>query len=260
MEQMNPISEPSADVPKPAMSLTARLFNVFADPGEVFEEVKNGKSSAANWLVPALIYLLAGVISVAVIFSQPAIVQQIHDQQAAAMDQQVKAGKITQAQADQALTMMDKFAGPGMLKIFGGVGAAIAAFVHIFWWAFVLWLMAMLVLKQKIPFFKMVEVAGLATMILVLGAVITGLLTIIMGKLGITLGPVLLVGNYDMKNRLHLLLAALNVFNFWIIAVSACGLGRLTNTPFPKALVIVGIYWLAYSLFFISIGLGQFAL
>ena len=61
------------------MSLTARLFNVFADPGEVFEEVKNGKPSAANWMVPALVFALAGVISVVVIFSQPAIVQQIHD-------------------------------------------------------------------------------------------------------------------------------------------------------------------------------------
>ena len=77
MEQINPILEPPADVPKPAMSLTARLFNIFADPGEVFESVKTSKPAVANWLVPALIYPLAGMISVVVIFSQPAIVQQI---------------------------------------------------------------------------------------------------------------------------------------------------------------------------------------
>ena len=260
MEQINPIPEPSADVPKPAMSLTARLFNVFADPGEVFEEVKNSKPAVSNWLAPALIYVLVGVISVVVIFSQPAIVQQIHDQQAAAMDQQVKAGKMTQAQADQAVAMMDKFAGPGMLKVFGGVGAVLSAFVHIFWWAFVLWLMALLVLKNKIPFLKMVEIAGLATMIFVLGGVITTLLTIITGKLGITLSPALAISNYDMKNKVHLMVAALNVFNFWLIAVSACGLSRLTGAPFTKALLIVGIYWLAFALFFISIGAGGFAL
>ena len=191
MEQINPLPEPPVDVPAPAMSLTARLFNVFADPGEVFEEVKNGKPSAANWLVPALVYMLVGVISVVVIFSQPAIVQQIHDQQAAAMDQQVKAGKMTQAQADQAMAMMEKVAGPGILKIFGSVAAALGSFAHIFWWAFVLWLMALLVLKQKVPFLKMAEVAGLATMIIVLGAIITTLLTVITGKLGITLSPAL---------------------------------------------------------------------
>jgi len=260
MEQINSIPEPPAEVEKPALSLMARMFNVFTDPGEVFECVRNSKPTASNWLVPALVYALVGALSALVIFSQPAIVQQIHDQQAAAMDQQVKAGKMTQAQADQALAMMDKFAGPNMLKIFGGVGAAVGGFVHVFWWAFVLWLMALLVLKQKIPFLKMAEVAGLATMILVLGGVVTTLLTVITGKLGVTLSPVLAIGNYDMKNKLHLLLAALNVFNFWLIVVSACGLSRLTATSFTKAFLIVGIYWLAYSLFFISIGMGQFAL
>jgi hypothetical protein len=260
MEQINPIPEPSADVPKPAMSLTARLFNVFADPGEVFEEVKDSKPAVANWLVPAVILAIAGVLSAFVIFSQPAIVQQIRDQQASAMDQQVKAGKMTQAQADQALAIMDKFAGPGMLTIFGSVGAVIGAFIHVFWWAFILWLMALLVLKKKIPFLKTAEVIGVATMIIVLGAVITTLLTVITGKLGITLSPALLISNYDTKSKLHLLFAALNVFNFWQVGVSACGLTRLTGTPFAKTLLIVGIYWLAFALFLVSIGLGQFAL
>ncbi|MEI9865811.1 MAG: YIP1 family protein [Limisphaerales bacterium] len=260
MEPINPISEPPVEVPKPTTSLAARLFNVFTDPGEVFEGVKNSKSSPANWLVPAFLLAIAGAIAAFVIFSQPAIVQQIHDQQASAMDQQVKAGKITQAQADQALAMMDKFAGPAMLKIFGGVGAVFAAFVHIFWWAFILWLMARLVLKTKIPFMKTTEVVGLAAMILVLGAIVNTLLTIITGKLGITLSPALALSNYDLKNKFHALLAAFNVFNLWLAWVSASGLSRLADAPFGKSLVIVLIYWLAYSLFFIAIGAGQFAL
>lgn len=260
MEQINPSQEPSAGVPKPAMSLTARLFNVFTEPGEVFEDVKASKPAVANWLVPAVILAIAGMLSVFVIFSQPAIVQQIREQQASAMDQQVKAGKMTQAQADQALAMMDKFAGPGMLTLFGSVGAVVGAFIHVFWWAFILWLMALLVLKKKIPFLKTAEVVGVATMIIVLGAVITTLLTVITGKLGITLSPALLISNYDTKNKLHLLLAALNVFNLWQVGVSACGLARLTGTLFTRALLIVGIYWLAFALFLISIGLGQFAL
>ena len=143
----------------------------------------------ANWLAPALIYIMVGVISAFVIFSQPAIIQQIRDQQAKVMDQQVKAGKLTQAQADQALSVMDKFAGPTMLKIFGSVGAVFGSFVHVFWWAFVLWLMGLLFLKTKIPFLKTVEVAGLTTMILALGAVVTILLTVITGKLGMSPEP-----------------------------------------------------------------------
>jgi hypothetical protein len=260
MEPTNPIPEPSIETTKPAMSLSARLFNVFTEPGEVFEEVKNGKLATVNWLVPALILAVAGIISTFVIFSQPVIIQKIHDQQTSVMDQQVKDGKMTQAQEDQALAIMDKFAGPGMLKIFGSVGAVTGAFIHIFWWAFVLWLLATLFLKTKIPFLKAAEVAGLAAMILVLGAVVTTLLTVITGKLGATLSPALLITDFNLKNKLHMLLATLNVFNLWLVWVSAAGLARLAGAPFGKSLLIVGIYWLAYSLFFIAIGAGQMAL
>jgi len=260
MEQTSPIPEPSAGVPKPAMSLTARLFNVFIEPGEVFEDIKASKPAVANWLVPAVILAIAGMLSVFVIFSQPAIIQQIRDQQTSAMDQQVKAGKMTQAQADQALAMMDKFAGPGMMTLFGSVGAVIGAFIHIFWWAFILWLMGQWFLKIKFPFIKAVEIAGLTTMILVLGAVVSVLMTVIMGKLGMTLSLALLVDQIDFKNKTHMLLAAVNVFNFWQVAVAACGLARVTGAPFTKTLLLVGLYWLAFSLFFIVIGFGQMAM
>ena len=135
----------------PQTSIWSRLLNVFAAPREVFEEVKNSPPSTSNWLVPALIYVVVGVISSFVIFSQPAIVQQIRDQQAKVMDQQVKDGKMTQAQADQATAMMEKFAGPGMLMVFGCVGAVLGSFRHIFWCAFILWLMGLLIFENKIP-------------------------------------------------------------------------------------------------------------
>jgi hypothetical protein len=246
--------------PEPKQSQTtiwSRLLNVFAAPGEVFEEVKNCAPSTSNWLAPALIYAAVGIISAFVIFSQPAIVQQIHDQQAKVMDQQVKAGKLTQTQADQALSMMDKFAGPTMLKLFGSVGAVFGSFAHIFWWAFILWLMGLLVLKVKIPFLKTVEIASLTTMIVVLGAMVTILLTVITGKLGTTPSLALLASNFDMKNKAHLLLAAVNIFSFWQIGVTACGLSRLTGAPFTKTLLLVVIYWLAFTLIFIGIGFGQ---
>lgn len=214
----------------------------------------------ANWLAPALIYIMVGVISAFVIFSQPAIIQQIRDQQAKVMDQQVKAGKLTQAQADQALSVMDKFAGPTMLKIFGSVGAVFGSIVHVFWWAFVLWLMGLLFLKTKIPFLKTVEVAGLTTMILALGAVVTILLTVITGKLGMSPSLALTVGDFDLKNKMHLLLAAVNFFSFWQIGVAACGLSRLTGAPYTKTLLMLALYWLVFTLFFIGIGFGQMAM
>jgi hypothetical protein len=255
METIPIISDPGPK--QPQTTIWSRLLNVFAAPGEVFEEVKTSAPNISNWLVPALIYAVVGIISAFVIFSQPAIMQQIRDQQEKVMDQQVKNGKMTQAQADQATAMMEKFTGPAMTIVFGSVGAVFGSFVHIFWWAFILWLMGLLVLKVKIPFLKTVEIAGLTTMIVVLGAMVTILLTVITGKLGTTPSLALLVNNFDMKNKAHLLLAAVNVFSFWQIGVAARGLSRLTGAPFTKTLVLVVIYWLAFTLFFIGIGFGQ---
>ena len=258
METVPAIPDPGS---KPSQTtIWSRLLNVFAAPGDVFEEVKNSPPSTANWLVPALIFIAVGVISAFVIFSQPAIMQQIRDQQEKVMDQQVKDGKMTQAQADQATAMMEKFTGPAMMITFGSAGAAVGSFIHIFWWALVLWLMGLWFLKIKIPFLKAVEIAGLATMILVLGAVVTILLTVITGKLGMTPSLALAVGHFDLKNKTHLLLAAVNVFNFWYVGVAACGLSRVTGAPFAKTLLIVAFYWLAFSLIFIGIGFGQMAM
>jgi hypothetical protein len=254
MEQISPIPEPPADVPRPAMSLTARLFNVFTDPGDVFEEVKNSRPSAANWLVPILLSAVIGTIAVCVKFSQPAILQQIHEQQTKAFDDQVKAGKMTQAQADQAEAMVEKFTGPTMMKISGSVGVAIFSFLAVFWWALVLWLLGLIFLKSKFSYLKALEVAGLATVISILGTIVALLLSVSLGK-DATPSLALFVGHFDPKNILHLFAAAANLFSFWLVMVMAAGLSRLTGAPFSKSLMLTIGYWLAFTTFLISIGI-----
>lgn len=236
-------------------SIWSRLLNVFAAPGEVFEEVKNSAPTVANWLLPTLILAFVGAISAFIIFSQPAIVQQIHEQQEKAFDQQVSAGKMTQAQADQVMAMTEKIS-----KYFGAVGAVFGSFIRLFWWAFILWLLSLLFLKVKIPFLKVTEVVGLATMISVLGAIVTVLMTVIFGKLGVTPSLALAIGSFDPKNKIHLLLGAANIFSFWQIGVFACGLARLAGTPFTKTLLVITLYWIAFTLLLIFTGLGQMAM
>src|SRR5690349_11241536 len=98
MNTMEPLPESGTPPTAPTMSLPARLLNIFADPGDVFEQVKTGPRSASNWLVPTLIMAVVVGISFFVIFSQPAVLQFVRDQQAKVLDQQVKKGEITQAE------------------------------------------------------------------------------------------------------------------------------------------------------------------
>jgi hypothetical protein len=92
------------------MSLPARLLNIFADPGEVFEGVRSSRASLANWLVPAALLSIASILLALAMFSQPAIVQQVREQQARAIEDQVSAGKLSQADADQAMAVIDSVA------------------------------------------------------------------------------------------------------------------------------------------------------
>jgi Yip1 domain len=253
MEQINSIPEPPAEISKPAMSLTARMFNVFTEPGEVFEFVRNSKPSAANWLVPILLSAVIGTLAVCVKFSQPAILQQIHEQQTKAFDDQVKAGKMTQAQADQAEAMVEKFTGPTMMKISGSVGVAIFSFLAVFWWALVLWLLGLIFLKSKFSYLKALEVAGLATVISILGTIVALLLSVSLGK-DTTPSLALFVGHFDPKNILHLFAMAANLFSFWLVGVMAVGLSRLAGAQFSKAFLLTICYWLAFVTFLILIG------
>lgn len=249
-----------AEPAQPPMSLPARLVNVFAVPGDVFTEVKAAPSSVANWLAPTLIACVVGILSAIIMFSQPAIIQQMREQQEKAMEEQVKAGKLTQAQADQAMSVVEKFTGPAMMKVFGSVGAVGVSFVRLFWWALVLWLLGRWVLKANFGYMKSVEIAGLASMISILGAIVALLLIVNFGKMFSTPSLALAVSEFDVQSKSHLLLGAANVFTFWQVAVMSVGLARLAGVPWVRAAWVVFTFWLIWTLILVFIGLGQFTL
>ena len=196
--------EPQPAAPQtPTMSLAGRLINIFATPGEVFDEVKAAPPSVANWLLPILLSAVVGTLASFAMFSQPAIQQQIREQQAKVLEQQVKAGKMSQADADRAEAMMEKFSGPAMLAIFGSLAAVFFSAIHAVWWGFLLWLAARWFLKTRITYAKSLEVAGLAMMITMLSGIITILLTVVLGRMAATPSLALLVTDFNPTRRSH---------------------------------------------------------
>jgi hypothetical protein len=251
---------PPAAPPAPATSLASRLMNVFAAPGEVFAGIKAAPSSVANWLVPVLIFAVIGTISMCIMFAQPAIQQTVRDQQVKALDKKVQQGKMTQAQEDQTLQVMEKFAGPTLMAIVGSMGIVIYGFASIFGWALVLWLAGRWLLKTQFDYLKALAVAGLSSIITALGMVITTLLAVILGRLYAGPSLALLVGDFDPTNRGHLLLGAVNVINLWHAGVLAVGLAKLSGAPTAKTATVVFGFWVLIELLLIGIGLGQWAL
>ncbi len=266
MEEPPPFleSQPKVEPPR-ATSLPARLLNVFAVPSEVFAEVKASRTCIGNWLVPAILYALVAVLAAVVIVSQSAFQRQMHeltDRQAKVVDQQVKAGKVKQAEANRVLAFSRVLTKPTTLKILASMGAAVIGFAGVFWWAFILWVLDQRFLKVRFGYAKALEVTGLALMINVLGTLVTLLLMVNLPSLFATSNLASAIIDFEASLKSPSLQIAAYAFAFWLIGVLSVGLAKLAGVPLLRAAWLVFAAWLIQkSLFGLVIGaLGQFTL
>ncbi len=255
MEDKSTLMEPATNPPVPQTSLAGRLFNVLATPGEVFDEIKAAPATTANWLLPLLLALITGIAAVLVIYSQPAVLQQMHEQQTKVLEAKVKAGTMTQAQADQAEAMMDKFGGPGMTKFIGCIFVGIIVVLRLFWLALILWVFGKWLLQANFAYGKALEVVGLAYVVTILGSIACALLSISLGKL-VTASAALFAGDMDPQSVMHTFLQSLDFFDFWMFGILTVGLARLASVAWPKALSLIICYWLVME--GITIGISWF--
>jgi hypothetical protein len=254
MEEPQLPSEPQPEAPPPpTMSLWGRLLNVFATPGDVFQEVKDAKVSTANWLVPALILIVVSWVSSFVIFSQPAITHQLSEMTEQAIQKQVDQNHMSEQDADRTRAIAEKWAG-----ISAKIGAALlpvfAGFATPFFWGLIVWGVGAGLLKGHFPYMKAVEIVGLANMVSVLQVIVNTLLIVGLGNLYASTSLVLLVKEFNPQNPLHSLLGLVNVTTFWLLAVRAIGLARLSNASFAKATLWVFGIWAAYRGLFVGLG------
>ena len=247
------------EVQRPASSLAGRLLNVFAAPGEVFEDLKTAKHAVGNWLVPMLIVMLTTIASFMVVLSQPTIKQQLVEMQEKAIDQQVAAGKMKPEQATQAKEFMEKMP-PWVMQLVGIVQGILAGFVGTFWWALVLWLLGKFAFKSQMGFLKAVEASGLVMMIFALSVVINTLLAVVLGNLMARPALSVFLSEFDPTRKAHLLLGSVNLFYLWSTAVLALALSQLSNVSFGKAAAWVFGFWAVSRVLFVGIGLGGFVL
>jgi hypothetical protein len=252
MEEPPPILETEPAAPKPpAMSLFARLLNVFAVPGDVFQEVKHSVTCAGNWLAPALLLIAAGWLGAYLIYSQEAIQQRVREMNDQVIQKLVDSGKLPKEQAERQRQASEVGA-----KISPYFGPVFVAFVTPFAWGFILWLIGNKALKGNFTYMKGVEVAGLANAVAVLESIVTTLLCVSLSSPFASPSPALLVKDFDPQNPSQALLTVVNVMTFWVLAVRAIGVARLSGAPFLKAAIWVFGIWLGYTGLLIGIGLG----
>ena len=253
MEQPPPVLEPNLQ--ETPMSLPARLVNVFATPGEVFQSIKGTAVSTANWLVPAIILIVVSWVGAGLVFSQDSIQQQLREMTDRAIDKQVEKGKLTEQQAEQARVVGAKFGSMGA-KIGAFVMPVLVGLVLPFWWGLLLWLVGAHALQSDLTYMKGVEIAGLAGMIAVLDSVIRTLLILVLGNVFASPSLAIFIKEFDPQNSTHTLLSIINIMTFWVLAVRSVGLARITGQSFAKAAGWVFGIWVVQTTFLTGLSLG----
>jgi Yip1-like protein len=238
----------------PRMSLAARLLNMFAIPGQVFNDVRISPPTVSNWLVPALMGAIVGALAAVVIFSQPSIQEQFKKENQR-IQEAVTAGKVTPDLA----RLLEKITAPTSMKVFGAAAAALGSFAGVFWWGLVLWFLAQRMLHVNVPFNKALEVAGLAMLIDVLGSVVGMLLIVHLGRIGATPSLALVIKDFDVTRKGHLFAAAANVFAFWVVGVRSIGLAKLAGVPYLRAAWLVVTFWVLQQSLLVVTGIAQLA-
>jgi hypothetical protein len=247
-------------------SAFGRMLNVLAAPSEVFTEIKERPVEHSNWIVPAITWAIAAMTMVFVLFSQDWAMREMRKMQdkaiETALDKNVAKGKMPRAQADKqkeiTQQMMDRY-GPMFVKVGGSVGALVGAFVVPFLWGFLIWFLGVKVFKADFEYMKAVEAAALGMIIYVVAATVSTLTAFAVGRLA-SVSPAFFLPDFDMTNKSHMALAAINPFYIWYAVVAAIATSVFSGASLGKAVAWVFAIWIGLRAVMIALNMGQFAM
>lgn len=238
-------------------SLMTRITNVFASPSELYTEVAANPVKASSWVLPLLLSIIITLFFITALYYNDALRSQIYEMQAEKMQELVEQGKMTQEQYDNAVDGMEK-SGPGMFIAFGGISAVVMALIVFFGASLILWLFIKIALKFGGSYKKVLEVWGLASFIGIFGSVITMLLMYLLNSMTATPSPTLFLGEgFDAKNKIHVILASLNIFTIWQMGIVGLGLSKISNKSVGLGLGVSYGLWVIWILISTFLGFGM---
>jgi hypothetical protein len=240
-----------------ATSLMTRITNVFSSPSELYSEVSDTPVQNSSWLTPMILSIFMALLFVVAIYFNTDLRNQIYEKQSEALREQVAQGKIPQERYNQIVEGMEN-SGPAIFIGIGGVSAVVMTLVVFFGASLILWLAAKIILKFPGKYTKVLEVFGLASFVGLLGSVITLLLMYLFGSMTATPSPGLILGEgFDAKNKLHVVLASLNIFTIWQMGLVGIGISKITKKSMGAGLGLVYGLWILWVIISTVTGIGM---
>jgi hypothetical protein len=230
-----------------------KLILLFSAPVGVFVDVRRTPPTPSNWLIPLTLFVLLSIVSAQLLLANTALAAQLKDLVLQQLDAMVESGALTR---DQAELEYERF-GPGsvLFTIASLGGFLITPSVTLFALALVFWLVGRSAMASSAPYLKVVEIVGLTFLVWCLESVVGTILMLITDSIYATPSLALLVlPEFDTGNLLHLALARVNLFTFWMLYLIGTGLSVLFQRDFPKVLVLILALWFLWTLATLFIG------
>jgi hypothetical protein len=228
------------------MSLVSRLLNMFAAPSEAFDDIKDKPVNNANWVTPALMIMFAGWFAALLIFSQDNLKLQMKEVREKAIQKQLEKQHLSREEIDKRMAAMEQYGDIGTIASAFCI-PIIAGFVPPFLWGLIFWVVGARILGGHFPYMKAVEAVGLASMIDFLDTIVRALMVVAMGNIFAAPSLAMLIKDWNPENKVHALLGYVNIMTFWLLAVRAVGISRLSKVSFVRAALWVFGIWAGYS-------------
>ena len=237
------------------MSFTEKLTNIFASPGELFENVRLTGPTTGNWLMPLIIFLVVALVMGQIMIHNASLADQLGATIRKGFEKSVQEGKMTQEQADQTY---ENYAKPGstMFMISQIGGTIIVTPIVLFLVGLVYWLLGKFAMGATAPYMKVVEVVGLTFLIGTLEYIVTTCMMIGLDSIHGTPSLGAFVSGFDPQNKMHLALSKINIFTFWSLGVTSVGLSKLFQRDLAKVVVLVVALWIVWSVGTIALGMN----
>ena len=236
------------------LSFVDKLICIFSAPVEAFVDVRRTPPTLSNWLIPLTLFALLSIVSAQLLIASPTLAAQLKDVVLEQLDAMIESGAITPDQAELQYEQI----GPGsVLFMIASLGAQlIAPPAILFALALVFWLLGKSAMASSAPYMKVVEIVGLTYLVWSLESVAGTILMLLTDSIYATPSLALLVlPEFDTGNFLHLALARVNFFTFWILYLTSTGLSVLYQRDFPKVLVLILALWFLWTLVMLFIGI-----
>jgi len=264
MDEHQIVTEPTPAPEVKPMSFSEKIVNIFASPGELFENVRLTGKTTSNWIIPVAIVILVAIAMQQIIMNNPSLADQTKAMVAKAtkerLDKAVQEGKMTPEQAEAQREQIENFSNPASTLniIFRVVGVLVFIPLVLFVIGLIYWLLGKTAMHANAPYMKVVEVVGLTFLIGAVESIVTTVMAIGLDSLHAGPNLALFVQNFDVTNKLHMALAKMNIFTIWSLVVTSIGLSKLFQRDLPKVMVLVFALWILWTAFSVLTGFMNF--